>query len=200
MMNDKNDSEVEIDIETENPDQMDVSLEEIENNSEEKIKKLQAKIKHLESEKATLMEDFQRAKAEFLNARRRLEDQKIEDIEKATTRFIESILPMADSFHMAMTNEEQWQSVDDVWRKGVESINNQLKSVFTLYGVIEINPTGQTFDPQKHEAVSNLPVSEETENDKIQNVVQLGYERVRKDNRSELIRPAKVTVGQYITN
>ena len=200
MMNDKNDSEVEIDIETENPDQIDVSLEEIENNSEGKIKKLQAKIKHLESEKASLMEDFQRAKAEFLNARRRLEDQKREDIEKATTRFIESSLPMADSFHMAMTNEEQWQSVDDVWRKGVESINNQLKSVFTLYGVIEINPTGQTFDPQKHEAVSNLPVSEETENDKIQNVVQLGYERVRKDNRSELIRPAKVTVGQYITN
>lgn len=174
---------------TEIEHQEDIEIEEVENNSAKKIKQLQAKLKDCEADKRTSLEELQRTKAEFLNARKRLEDQKSLDIERSSGDFIRKLLPLCDSFAMAMANQEQWQAVDEGWRKGVESIHSQLNSILRSYEVEAIDPLHATFDPNQHEAVSTIESSEHP-SDTVVEVLQLGYKR-----KDEIIRPAKVTIS-----
>lgn len=174
----------------------DTELEDIEENSTGKIKKLQQKLKASEQEKMELLESLQRAKAEFLNAKRRLEEEKLNDRQRAITDQVEKLLPMCDSFHMAMSNKEAWGNTDSTWRKGIESIYNQLQSILTSYGVKEVTPLGEEFDPNKHEAMTNVPVDSKELHHKVVSVIQNGFVRTH-NGKEQLIRPARVTVGEY---
>ena len=174
----------------------DIELEEVEENSKEKIRSLQARLKESEQEKMEHLENLQRAKAEFLNAKKRLEDERQRDKERAVITQIEKLLPLCDSFHMAMSNTDAWEAIDETWRKGVESIHNQLRSILTSYGVTEIDPTGKEFDPQTHDAMANVPVDDASMHHKVISVIQKGYTRTH-NGKEELIRPARVTIGEY---
>lgn len=185
------DVEPEVDINVE-----DSELEDIEENSETKIKKLRKQLQDSEKEKLQHLEDLQRAKAEFLNAKRRLEEERTLDKERAVTKQIEKLLPMCDSFHMAMANKEAWDAIDETWRRGVESIYTQLQSILTSYGVEEVNPIGAVFNPQEHEAMTNVPVPLKEQNNTIISVIQNGFVRTL-GGKSQLIRPARVIVGEY---
>jgi len=178
----------------------DLSLEEIEIEEENKLKTLREKLKNCETEKRNTLEETQRIKADFLNAKRRLEIEKIQDREQAKIDFIEKLLPLCDSFFMAMSNKEVWNKVDESWRKGVEGINAQLQGILSQYSVKAVNPQGEVFDHNKHEALSTTPVSDEKEQDKIQAVIQVGYEMVGNDGNTTLIRPARVIIGVLETN
>lgn len=171
-------------------------LEDIEENSEAKIKKLRKQLQESEKEKLQYLEDLQRAKAEFLNAKKRLEDERIADKERAVTKQIEKLLPMCDSFQMAMANKEAWDAIDTTWRRGVESIYTQLQSILTSYGVVEVNPIGMEFNPKEHEAMTSVSVTDKEQNNKINSVIQNGFIRTVGE-KSELIRPARVIVGEY---
>ena len=174
----------------------DAEIEDVEENSAGKIKKLQQKLKESEQEKMEHLENLQRAKAEFLNAKRRLEEEKQTDRQRAIVDQIEKLLPMCDSFHMAMSNKEAWESTDPTWRRGIESIYNQLQSILTSYGVSEVTPVGDEFDPNKHEAITNVPVDSKETHHKIVSVIQNGFVRTH-NGKEQLIRPARVTVGEF---
>jgi molecular chaperone GrpE len=177
------------DIEVETIDNTDeIEMEEVENNSKIKIKQLQAKLKVCETEKMKHLDDLQRTKAEFLNAKKRLEEQKNTDIERATSKFAKNLLPLCDSFNMAMSNKEQWEKVDDSWRKGVESIYSQLSRILKDYEISTIDPKNEPFDPNLHEAMSAID-SNEYPPETVVEVLQLGYIR-----KNEIIRPAKVII------
>ncbi len=192
----KND-DVHDDIEHVDTDTIDENeLEDIEESSETKIKKLRTQLQESEKEKLQYLEDLQRAKAEFLNAKRRLEEERITDKERAVTKQIEKLLPMCDSFQMAMANKEAWDAIDTTWRRGVESIYTQLQSILTSYGVVEVNPIGVEFNPNEHEAMSSVSVTDTEQNNKIISVIQNGFIRTVGE-KSELIRPARVIVGEY---
>lgn len=162
----------------------------------DKISSLRKKLHDSEQARRTLAEDMQRAKADFLNARRRLTEEQERNKDRIRMNFIEELLPLCDSFYMAMSNKDAWNAVDSVWRTGVESIHAQLNAILLNHNVTIINPTGATFDPQKHEAVSNAPVAESTLHDTVIAVLQPGYE-MKVGDRSEIIRPARVVVGNY---
>ena len=174
----------------------DIELEEVEENSKGKIQRLQAKLKESEREKMEHLENLQRAKAEFLNAKKRIEDERLRDKERAISTQVEKLLPLCDSFHMAMSNTEAWQAIDETWRKGVESIHNQLRSILTSYGVSEIDPLGEEFDPTTQDAMANMPVDDKQMHHKVVSVIQKGYKRTS-NGKEELIRPARVTIGEY---
>lgn len=174
----------------------DTELEDVEENSNAKIKKLQQKLKQSEQEKMEHLEDLQRAKAEFLNAKRRLDEEKQNDRQRAVIDHVEKLLPMCDSFHMAMSNKEAWENIDATWRRGIESIHNQLQSVLTAYGVTEVSPMGEEFDPNMHEAMTNVPVDTKDMHHKIVSVIQNGFVRTH-NGKTQLIRPARVTVGEF---
>lgn len=165
-------------------------LETEEATSNDKLKELRAKLKACEADKRKNLEDLQRTKADFLNSRKRLEDERIRDKERLTNQHVEQLLPLCDSFAMAMGNSAVWQSVDKEWRQGVEGIYNQLKSLLNSYQVTELNPIGETFDPNRHEAMGTKPAAD-TESETILEVIQSGYER-----NGTIIRPAKVIISE----
>lgn len=196
-LEDNNREEIQEEITTERNEveNEDLSLEEIEVEEENKLKSLREKLKRCDAEKKAILEETQGIKADFLNARRRLEEEKKRDRELAKIDFLERLLPLCDSFYMAMSNREVWNKVDESWRKGIEGINSQLQGILTDYSVKTLNPQGEEFDHNKHEALSTVPVTDKKEQDKVQVVIQMGYEMTGSDGRLILIRPARVIIG-----
>ncbi len=171
-------------------------IEAIEEQTQTKIKKLRDKLKETEQEKMHHLEELQRAKAEFLNGKKRLEEEKIRDKERVENKLVAKLLPMADSFNMAMHNKEVWEAIDETWRKGVESIHSQLQNILDSYGVSEINPEGEPFNPEQHEAMNTVPVTDKKLDHHIVTVIQNGFIRKTGD-KEELLRTARVTIGEY---
>lgn len=181
--------ETEIEATAEEPN-ADTELIEEEATANDTVKKLRSQLKTCREEKQKALEDLQRAKAEYLNARKRIEEERSRDIKRAENTFIERLLPLCDSFHSAMSDKKTWQGVDESWRKGVESIYAQLQSLLESYNVSVVDPLGETFDPERQEAVSTSDEADAA-TDTVTQVVQLGYER-----DGTLIRPAKVIISK----
>lgn len=161
-----------------------------------KIKALRMKIKALDADKRQLMEDLQRARADFLNSKRRLEEQKAEDIARTTDRHIEKLLPLYDSFALSRANSAAWSELSPTWQKGIDAMFAQLESLFRDYGLAVVNETGKPFDPTRHEAIQHVPVTTADAHEVVQTVVQVGIIRTT-PHGTILIRPARVTVGNF---
>lgn len=172
-------------------------LEETEDFLESKVKKLQTKLREAEEKQQHYHEELQRGKADFLNAKRRLEDERLRDKERAVEQLIERLLPLCDSFHLAKTDKAMWEKADPIWRKGIEGIEAQLMAIMSQYNVTTIDPTGETFDPLRHEALSTEVVPEADRHNTVTTVMQLGYIRTI-GNTVSVLRPARVVVAEYL--
>lgn len=190
--------EIEITNDTDNRSPEEPDLVEAEERSEDTIKKLRAKLKEAEDKQRHYHEELQRNKADYLNAKRRQEEEKLRDKERATEKMIERLLPLCDSFHLAMFDQTAWNKADPLWRKGIEGIHAQLHKILEQYGVSEVNPVGESFDPNRHEALSTEATTTEGEHNHIKTVMQLGYERTV-DGQTTVLRPARVVVAEYST-
>ena len=199
MVNKKQENEYQDDLEITNEETelVEPDLEDIEEKEKVIISSLREKLKNCEASKRDLLEETQRIKADFLNARKRLDEEKDRDRERMTIGYIESLLPLCDSFQMAMANKEVWEKAEEKWRKGIEGIYAQLQNILSSFSVKTINPTGEHFDPKLHDALSTIAVDNEKDHDRIISVVQLGYELVKGDGTTEQIRPARVVIGLY---
>jgi len=193
-MNNDNDEEIKLEITNEENEIDDVELEEIEEKGVDKMKKLRDKLKATEADKMQAMEELQRAKAEFLNARKRLEDERVQDRVRSKMQHAEELLPLADSFQMAMGNTEIWEKADESWRKGVEGIHKQLMKLLQSYNVEKIDALGEAFDPNRFEALDTEIVTDKKEVDTVKKVLQEGYE-MKNGDITEVIRPARVVTG-----
>jgi len=194
MVNKDNEHNEElIDITDEQTDTIEPEIEDIEDLEAGKLQTLKKKLKQAEEDKRAALEELAVVRADFLNARKRLEEDTKRTIERKTIRHMEALLPLADSFHMAMSNKEVWEKADPVWRKGVEGINAQLLQILKDNGVQPVDPTGEQFDPAKHEAIGTTPVAPD-QVDTVVMVMQQGYEMTLGD-KTEIIRPARVTTG-----
>jgi molecular chaperone GrpE len=192
-MNDKENDDFE-EITDEHEETQEAELEDVEELSNTKMKDLREKIARLDTEKKEILEEAQRTRAEFLNAKRRLEEERTQDRKRAQRQHAEELLPLCDSFQMAMSNTEVWEKADKSWRTGVEGINMQLMNILSSYGVKAVDPTGDVFDPQKHEAVGTEEVTDKELEDTVVTVIQRGYEMAQ-DGDTYTIRPARVTTG-----
>lgn len=125
-------------------------------------------------------------KAEGENIRRRAMD----DIDKARKfaleKFSNELLAVKDSLDAALLIE-----ATDVqsYKDGVELTSKQLSSVFDKFNIAEINPVGEKFDPNKHQAISMLENSGEPNT--VINVLQKGYTL-----NERILRPALVMVAK----
>lgn len=159
-----------------------------EERAEDKLKALREKLAVCQKEKQEYLDGWQRLKADVLNSKKRQEADRTRDLERQTAAFVEKILPLCDSFDMALRGNSEGNE----WRTGFEQIYNQLISIIKSYGVTIIAPHNEVFDPRFHEAVSEKPVTDESLHQKIVDVLQNGYAI-----GDYLIRPAKVVVGNY---
>ncbi len=131
---------------------------------------------------------FLRAKAEQENIRRRAQ----EDIAKAhkysVESFAEALVPVVDSLEAALATEN---ASAETMRSGAELTLKQLQSAFDKAKLSAINPTGEKFDPNKHQAISMVPPPEGIAANHVVTVLQKGYLIA-----DRVLRPALVTVAQ----
>jgi molecular chaperone GrpE len=163
-----------------------------EGNQEGVIKKLRERIKKLENENREYLTGWQKERAEGVNLRKRLEEEKRDFAKFAKEDIATEIIPVLDSFEGAFKNKEAWEKVDKNWRVGVEYIHNQLLNVLGNHGVSVVNPLGEKFDPERDEAVESVEVENEEDDHKIIEVVSVGYKL-----QDRIIRAPKVKVGEY---
>lgn len=156
------------------------------------VKKLREKVKKLEAEKQEYLDLSQRTRADYANFKKEVEANRASDRKFAAKRLIEELLPTLDSYDMAKGNKEAWEKVDQNWRMGIEYIFGQLRTVLENQGVVQFGKVGDTFDPNLHESMQQVTVHNESENDKVVNVLQNGYKM-----NDIVLRPARVHTGHY---
>jgi molecular chaperone GrpE len=132
---------------------------------------------------------FLRAKAEADNTRRRA----AEDVTKAhkfgVEKFAEALLAVKDSLDAALVVENT--SIES-FKTGVELTSRQLNSVFEKFSITEINPPGERFDPNKHQAIASIESDQDPNT--ILTVMQKGFLL-----HDRVIRPALVAVAKART-
>lgn len=156
------------------------------------LKKLRERLKTCEAEKQEYLTGWQRAKADFVNARATEAKDREQSARFVKEMVLRDILPALDSFDMAFSNKEAWAKVETGWRTGVESIHSQLLSGLERQGFVPFGAPGEAFDPHLHAPVDVAPVATEAEDETVLAVLERGY---RLGDR--VVRPAKVRVGQY---
>src|ERR1700712_1353250 len=132
---------------------------------------------------------YLRLYAEFDNFRRRTAKER-EDARKSEGKdVISALLPVLDDFDRAIRSMENTTDVTAV-KEGVALIQNKLKSVLSQKGLKEMQSIGDTFDPEIHEAVTNIPAPTDDQKGKVVDEMEKGYYL-----NDKVIRFAKVIVG-----
>lgn len=158
----------------------------------EKLAKLKEKIKKLEAEKSEYMNGWQRERADFVNFKKRAEEEKKDYIRFANESLLEEMLTVLESFDMAFMNKEQWNAVPENWRVGVEYIHSQLVKILDENGLKEFVPkVGDKFDPHLHVAEEVVTVEDKTQDGAVISLKKKGYMM----NGKVIIAP-KVVVGE----
>ncbi len=188
MVHKKSSKESEDDVLFDAHEEADEELVDLEERAEDKLKALREKLAACQKEKQEYLDGWQRFKADVLNSKKRHESEREREKERQTAAFIEKILPLCDSFDMALRSNAEGNE----WRVGFEQIYNQLLGIIKSYGVTLIAPEGASFDPRFHEAVSEQLVADAALHQQVVDVLQNGYAI-----GDYLIRPAKVVVGNY---
>lgn len=183
-------STIEIETHASSEDTDDVVVdEEAELSPSEALKSLRSKLKKAVEEKQAYLTGWQKDKAEFVNARRRDEESKSEYMKFASQKVIEDILPVLDSFDMAMSNKTAWESVSKEWRTGVEGIYQQLQTILSKYEVTAFGQIGDVFDPNLHHSIATVPAEDKAKDHTVAEILQKGYKI-----KDKVLRPALVKV------
>jgi molecular chaperone GrpE len=140
-------------------------------------------------EAAAAQDRYLRAVADLENFRRRTVREKEELRAFAAARVIEELLPVLDNLALGLTAAKAPKADLSTLVGGIEMVATQLKSALGNHGLKEINPVGQAFDPNQHEAISQQPSADVPEGRVVQ-VVRAGYSL-----NGRLLRPASVVVS-----
>ncbi len=149
--------------------------------------------KELEETKQAL-EDYKdkylRLSAEFDNYRKRTMKEKAELIKNGGEKAISAILPILDDLERALQNMQKADDVKAMY-EGIDLIHQKFLKNLGHEGLEKMNPVGEAFDTDFHEAIALVPAQEETQKGKVLDCVQTGYKL-----NDKVIRHAKVVVAQ----
>ncbi len=131
-----------------------------------------------------------RSQAEMENLKRRTAKD-IENAHKyALDGFVKALLEVKDSLSLGIQTAHEKKATLEHTVEGLEMTNKIFTSTLEKFGVEEINPVGEKFDPEKHEAVTMVPMPEKESNTVLE-VIKVGFTL-----NDRLIRPAMVIVVQ----
>ncbi|WP_221938858.1 nucleotide exchange factor GrpE [Mycobacterium sp. KBS0706] len=152
------------------------------------------RIAELEAETGKLKDQALRALAETENIRRRSEREREDTAKYAISGFAKSLLDAADNLRRAIDAVPAGAVEADAALKtlvdGVAATERQLLAAFERHGVTRIEPVGETFDPNFHQAMFELPGTGKPAGTIVQ-VMQPGYVL-----QGRLLRPAMVGVAR----
>jgi molecular chaperone GrpE len=131
-----------------------------------------------------------RTTADFDNFKKRAARERTEAIQFANVSLIQKLLPVLDSFEMALAATQTAKDEKSAsLQAGIVMVQSLLKNVLVESGLEEIDATGKLFDPTQHEAVSQQETDEVPEGQVVQQI-RKGYKM-----RERLLRPAAVIVA-----
>lgn len=154
-----------------------------------RIDELEKALEEAEAKAAENMDLALRTKAEAENIRRRSDNEVSSARKFAVERFATEMLAVVDSIEQGLAQKaEHEESV--AMQEGMELTLKMTLSTLEKFGIEQLNPLGEVFDPQLHEAMTMVP-SPEHESNTVMDVFQKGYSL-----NGRLIRPARVVVAQ----
>lgn len=142
-----------------------------------------------QEEAAKNLDGWMRSQAEFSNARKRMDKQRVEIQVRATTDMVTRLLPIIDDFNRAFDNVPDVVSADS-WFEGIEMVNRKMIGILESLNVEPIEAVGQIFDPNCHEAIMQEE-SDEYESGVVTRELQKGYKI-----GDRIVRPALVNVAE----
>lgn len=120
-----------------------------------------------------LTADLQRLQAEFINFKRRSEEERTRAVAAGKEQAAIALLPVLDNIERAVAHEPE-DIKDHAWVKGVSAVSKQLGSQLEAIGLVKIGVVGEPFDPEKHDAIA---VDEgEGDTEVVSAVLQTGYQ------------------------
>jgi molecular chaperone GrpE len=160
--------------------------EQIEAEQPEEIESVKKALAEEKEKAEKYLANWQRAQADFINYKRRGEQERAEVVNYANSTLILNVLPVLDDLERALASVPE-EFAESPWVDGIRHIYRKLKGVLESHGVSAIEAEGKDFDPNLHEAVMTV----EGEEGKVIEELQKGYKL-----RSRIIRPTKVKVGK----
>ena len=142
------------------------------------------------AERDEYLAHLQRTQAEFDNYRKRMLRDQTTHLERATAGLVEQLLPVLDSFELALGSAGPNSGDPGVerLRKGVELVYGELLGALEKAGLQRIEALGKPFDPEEHEAV--MHIEDDGGEPGVRDVVRSGYRF-----KGRVIRPAMVKVA-----
>jgi molecular chaperone GrpE len=165
-------------------DVADIATEEIENTAEnaENTAETPNELADLQAELAELKDKYLRQVAEFSNFRQRSMRERADTIAMASRDTMTALMPILDDFERASKNE--------TFTEGVNLVHQKLINSLAIRGLKPMDsPAGEAFDPEFHEAITEIPAGEAFVG-KIVDTVEKGYLL-----NNKIVRHAKVVVG-----
>ena len=142
-----------------------------------------------EAEVNELKDKYLRLYSEFDNYKRRTSKERLDLLKTANQEMVVALLPVLDDFERARQSMETAQEVEAV-KAGVELIYNKLQSIMQQKGLKPMEAVGQPFDADLHEAITQIPVPDESLKGKVIDQVEKGYYL-----NDKVVRFAKVIIG-----
>lgn len=144
-----------------------------------------SKIDEIESALEETKDKYLRLMAEYDNYRKRTAKEKTETYNNAVSNSVTEILPVIDTFEMALKTE----CSDEKFKTGVEKIYNMFRKSLEKLGVTEIEALGKEFDPNLHNAIKQVEETDYAEN-YVCEVFQKGYKLGNKVIRHSMVAVA----------
>lgn len=155
--------------------------------AEEKLaKELEAAQQTIEEQK----DKYLRLSAEFDNYRKRTMKEKAELIKNGGEKAISAVLPILDDLERALQNMQKSENVQAMY-EGIDLIYQKFLKGLSQEGLQKMEPVGEVFDTDFHEAIALVPSPDEAQKGKVLDCVQTGYKL-----NDKVIRHAKVVVAQ----
>ncbi len=143
-----------------------------------------AEFDQMKAERDQLLDRIARLQAEFENARKRGERERMEFRDYATGSVVEQFLPVLDNFELALKSNGTAHQL----RSGVTLIVKQMEEVLKQMQVLPVPAVGETFDPRVHEALGSVD-RDDLPDQSVAEEIRRGYKL-----RERLLRPALVRV------
>src|SRR5436190_8964397 len=149
---------------------------------------LETQLTEAKAKAAEYLDGWQRSRADFVNYRKRSEQERADAYQTASAETLRKLLPVIDDFDRALANVPADKGDDEVI-KGFNLIHRKMLMLLESSGITVINPVGEVFNPAYHEAIGQDETSD-VPSGHITTVLQKGYLHGDKVLRPALVRVA----------
>lgn len=156
------------------------------------VEELEHKLAEKDSQLSKYVEKYKDAAQEFDQSRDRQRREFAKDVDRETRGVLYSFLEVVDNLDRAITAAEENSTHTGALLEGVQLVRDQFLTILKRNGVTQLEANSKPFDPNLHDALSTVAVTDPAQDNTIVTVVKPGY--LVNDN---ILRPASVTVGSY---